>query len=132
DWVGRTSGQFKRFARAKSRIAPHSLQLAIRKERVAALWHHHALAAELFLETQCPAVSANTHQARSIETSEDILRSIADRNGLRKDLRGKNVQPEIAFDLCADGASVESDGQRDNCFEHGKVRGTADGMGSAC
>src|SRR5437667_3027307 len=107
-------------------MVPQALQLAVGKEHVSALRHHHALAAELFLETQCPAVSANAHQARGIEASEDILRSIADRDGLCKDLRGKNVQREIAFDMSVDGATVERDGQRVTCFQHGDVRGAAD------
>ena len=87
----------------------NALQLAVGQRYIAALRHHYALTSELFFEAQSAESSAHAHQAWSIETDQEILRAVADGNCFRQNLRGKNIQSEVAGHASMNGAGVERD-----------------------
>ena len=100
--------RFESLARALAGVGLQALQLAVCNYHVAALRDHHALPAKLFFEMYRAKSGANAHQPRSIEAGQNILRAIADGDRFRKNLRGENVQSDVAPDTRVNGAAIES------------------------
>jgi len=85
------------------------VELPVEEENVASLRDEHALPGQLLLDTDGAAIRADAYGARGVETKQEVLRAIANGDGLRLDLRSVDGQGELALDVRVNRAGIEGD-----------------------
>ena len=103
-----------------------AFDLAIGQGDVPALGNQNALAGQLMLDAHRSLVRTDAHGACAIEANENVFGAIADRNGMRLDLRRVDIQRNFGADDRVNRAGIERHGDRSTGLQHGKVCGTAD------
>ena len=63
-----------------------AVKLPVEEENVASLGDEHALPGQLLLQADGAAIRTDAHGARGVETKQEVLRAIANGDGLRLDL----------------------------------------------
>src|SRR6266550_4760871 len=101
------------------------VELPVEEEKVACLRDEDALPGQLLLDTGGAAIRLDAHGARGVETKQEVLRAIANGDGLRLDLRSIDGQGELALDVRVNRAGIEGDRQRTTGFEDRQMRRTA-------
>ena len=89
------------------------------------LGDEHALPGQLLLQADGAAIRTDAHGARGVETRQEVLRAIANGDGLRLDLRRVDGQGEFALDVRVNRAGSEGDRQPTTGFEDRQMRRTA-------
>src|SRR5205823_14101673 len=80
---------------------------------------------QLLLQADGAAIRTDAHGARGVETRQEVLRAIANGDGLRLDLRRVDGQGEFALDVRVNRAGSEGDRQPTTGFEDRQMRRTA-------
>jgi hypothetical protein len=115
------------FTLAMSRTVSQRIDLPVRQRHISALRHHHALPAQLLLQSHRPSIGANAHDSRALESHKKVSRLVTNRHRLPLNLRRIHAQRRFSLQARMDRSTIERHRHCSPRFQYREMRRSANG-----